>query len=127
MGQLYLAVAGDLDTRLSDYLAREANSYQRDLRTFVFCICGFAELDHGRPVAFRDLADNGTDVPALCVFHDHGSEDDGEGEEVAVRSCVSGGFCRDAAAVESRGLRAVVRTVPCWTNSDADRDLDGVA
>ncbi len=125
MGQLHLAFARDLDSRLGDHLARQANPHQRDLRARVFCVCIRAQLDYGRPVALRNLADNGTDVPALRVLHDHGPEDDGEVEEVAVHRCVPGGFCRDVAAFESRGLRAVIRTIPRWTNSDVDRDLCG--
>src|SRR5215216_3596138 len=77
-------------------------------------------------MAVRDFADYGTDVPALRVLHDYGSEDDGEVEEVAVYRCVHRCFSGDAVATESRGLRTAVRAVPCWTNSDADRDLVGV-
>src|SRR5689334_16999735 len=33
----------------------------------------------------------------------------------------------DVAAAQSRGARAVVRAVPGWTNSDADRDLARIA
>src|SRR6185369_4273189 len=37
------------------------------------------------------------------------------------------GVCGDVVAAESGGARAAIRIVPGWTNSDADRDLFGIA
>ena len=73
----------------------------------------------------RGRADYGTDVPALRVLHDYGSEDDGEVEEVAVRGRVFRGVCRDVVATEPGGTRTALRIVSRWTNSNADRDLVG--
>ena len=77
-------------------------------------------------MAVGDFSDNGTHVPALRVLHDHGSEDDGEVDQVAVHRGVFRGVCRDAVASQSCGLRTALRAVPRWTNSNADRDLVGI-
>ena len=77
-------------------------------------------------MALRSFSDHGTDVPALRVLHDHGSEDDGEVEEVAMHCRVLRRVCGDAAALESGGECAAVRLVPRWTNGDADRDRFGI-
>ena len=126
MGQLHLAAAGHLDPWVGDHLACETNSHQRDICAFVSGVCVPAQLDYGRPVALRNFSDHRTDVPALRVFYDYGSEDDGEVDDVAMHRGVYRGVCRDVVASQSRGLRTAVRALPCWTNSDADRDLVGV-
>jgi len=121
-----MAVDRDLGTRIDHHLPRETFSYQRHLRCVVLSVCVSAKLDHGRSGAGRDSADHGSDVPAFRLLHDHGSEDDGEVEKVAMHRCVLRGIRGDVVAAEPGGTRAAVRIVPCWTNSDADRDLFGI-
>ena len=77
-------------------------------------------------MAVGDLADYGTDVPALRVLHGHGSEDDGEVEEVAVRRRISRGVRGDVVASQSSDLCAAVCIVSRWTSGNADRDLVGI-
>src|SRR6185503_16686350 len=121
-----MASARHLGSRFDHYLSREANSHQRHLRRIVFCVCVSAQLDYRRSMVRRGCADYGTDVPALRVLHDYGSEDDGEVEEVAVRGRVFRGVSRDVVASQPGCVRAALRAVSRWTNSNADRDLVGV-
>ena len=70
-----------------------------------------AKLDHGKPLAVGSGTLDGADVSAVYFFHDYGSEDDGEVEEMAVHCGGDCGFRRDDFAAGAGGVRAVLCVV----------------
>ena len=92
-GNFIWAHARDLDFGLDNHLSSSTFSHQRHLRYFLFCVCISSQLDHWRSVGLGDLADYWSDVSAVCVLHDHGSEDNSEDEAWAVHRRLPGGLC----------------------------------
>ena len=77
VGQRRLAHAGDLALGLAHHLAAAPVPHLPDLRPLILRSFGRAQRPHRRTVSGGGGTDHRADVPALRLFHDHRSQDDG--------------------------------------------------